>query len=182
MARIYTNERARPQRCSELFSNSLGTKPEGRRPKTEIPQGGTEDGSLKRRTAREPVCPSDFGLRASFGVKPRGGHAAIRGSRTPTSSRARDLSEFRPSDLCCPNDLCVGLERPWRGPHPCKPIWTRRTDGHKVENVKRNRPQKRGLLDGWAYADSTTRSFPGSRRKVLASPARRGSALVRQAT
>ena len=26
-------------------------------------------------------------------------------------------------------------------PHPFKPVWTRRTDGHKVEIVKRNRPQ-----------------------------------------
>jgi len=52
------------------FFNSLGTKPEARRPvrkKSEIR-------SPKRRTAREPVCPSD---------------------------------------LCCPNNLRVCLERPW---------------------------------------------------------------------
>src|ERR1039457_5860875 len=67
------------QRCSELFSNSLGTKPEARK-KSEIR-------SPKRRTARVPVCPSDFGLRVSFG------------SRTPTSSRARGNGVYRSFDL-----------------------------------------------------------------------------------
>jgi len=50
-----------PQGRSELLSNFLGTKPEARK-KSEIR-------SPKRRTARELVCPSDFGLLASFGSR-----------------------------------------------------------------------------------------------------------------
>ena|ERR1039458_5175667 len=61
------------QRCSELFSNSLGTKPEGRRPKPEIPQGGTKS---EARNAELLVCRfvlriSGFGLLSDLGHRLR---------------------------------------------------------------------------------------------------------------
>ena len=64
------NQRRRQmrQRCPELLANSLEAKPEIRRPKTEIPQGGTKTG-VRNVTTFAIAFSSNFGLRISFGPR-----------------------------------------------------------------------------------------------------------------
>ena len=88
--------------CSAALSFSLtlwgqNPKPEGRSPK--------EIRNPKPETQNCSCAGLSFGFRAS-------GFFRISDTDFVACSRKRSLSEFRPSDLCCPNDLRVCLERP----------------------------------------------------------------------